>query len=199
MRINIAVEGFTDEIVVRQLLSYVGLECGLVRGRNGKADLIKQISNYNQAARFARWLVVVDLDQDEDCAPAYIQILLPNPSQGMLLRIPVRAVEAWLMADRDRLAAYLGIAIENIPINPDQELNPKMIFISLAKRSRRTSLREDMVPRIGSGARVGPGYPSRIQEFVAQSRHRWRPEVAAEHSDSLKRCIQALERWKLAD
>lgn len=199
MRINIAVEGFTDETVIRRLLTYAGLECGLVRGRNGKADLVRQIGNYNQAAKFARWLVVIDLDQDEDCAPAYIQILLPNPSQGMLLRIPVRAVEAWLMADRESLAAYLGIAVENVPVNPEDESDPKTTFIALARRSRRTSLREDIVPRISSGARVGPGYSSRIQEFVEQSRHRWRPEIAAEHSDSLRRCIQALERWKSPD
>jgi hypothetical protein len=115
----------------------------------------------------------------------------------MLLRIPVRAIEAWLMGDRERLAGFLNISVDLIPLNPDIETNPKTTLINLARRCRKTALREDIVPRAGSGAPVGPGYTGRIQEFVLQSKHRWRPEVAAESSDSLKRCIKALQNWKL--
>jgi hypothetical protein len=193
--INIAVEGVTDETVVTRILQHIGLTPGLVRGRRGKADLLKLLPNYNQAASFANWLVVIDLDQDADCAPIYQQTILPNPSRGMMLRVAVREIEAWLLADREHLAAFLGIAVENVPANPDAEIDPKNTLISLARRCRKTALREDIVPREGSGAKVGPGYVSRILEFILQSEHRWRPEVAAEHSDSLRRCIEALQNW----
>lgn len=198
-RINLAVEGSTDETVVTRILQHTGLTCGPVRGLQGKHYLIERLPKYNQAARFANWLAVVDLDQDADCAPEYIQQILPNQSEGMLLRIPVRAIEAWLLADRERLAAFLRISVDNIPRNPDLETNPKATFINLARRCRQTALREDIVPRSGIKARVGPGYSTRIQEFVEQSNHRWRPEVAAENSDSLKRCINALQNWKLIE
>lgn len=195
--INVAVEGFTDEIVVRRILEFVGLQCGLVRGKNGKANLLKQLGKYNQAAQYAKWLVVIDLDNDADCAPNYVRQKLPNPSAGMLLRIAVREIEAWLLADKEQLALFLGISIKNIPEVPDLEANPKATFINLARRSRKTKLRDDIVPRQNSGASVGIGYPSRVQEFVEQSTSRWRPEIAQEHSDSLKRTIIALHHWKI--
>lgn len=115
----------------------------------------------------------------------------------MLLRIPVRAIEAWLLADRERLAAFLGISVAIVSLNPELEADPKATLINLARRCRQTALREDIVPRPGSGAPVGPVYTGRIQQFVTGSKHRWRPEVAAEHSDSLRRCIDSLRNWKL--
>jgi len=197
--VHIAVEGITDQAVIARVLHYIGLTPGLMRGLRGKAYLLQQLSKYNAAARFANWFAVVDLDQDADCAPDYIRQILPKQSEGMLLRIPVRAIEAWLMADRERLAAFLNISIDHVPQNPDLESNPKTAFVNLARRCRQTALREDIVPRPGSGAQVGPGYAGRIQEFVSQSPHRWRPEIAAENSDSLKRCINALQNWKLIE
>ncbi len=195
--INVAVEGLADEIIVERILEFAGLTMGLVRGRNGKKHLLDQLSKYNQAARFANWLVVIDLDDDAACAPEYVRIILPNPSQGMLLRVAVRAIESWLLADRERLAGFLGISADPIPDNPDLEPHPKATLVGLARRCRKTALREDLVPRPGSGAAVGPGYTGRIREFVTVSEHRWRPEVAAEHSDSLRRCIAALQNWNM--
>jgi len=192
--IYVAVEGFTDEIVVRRILKYVNLRCDLVRGKNGKSSLLKQLDKFNQAAQYNNWLIVLDLDQDAECAPTYVQTVLPNPSLGMLLRIAVREIEAWLLADRESLAAYLGISRDIIPINPDLENDPKLTLINLARRSRKAQLREDIVPRQNSGARIGVGYPSRIQEFVEFSKNQWRPEIAETNSDSLRRTIKALQK-----
>lgn len=194
--IYVAVEGITDEIVIRRLLEFVDLKCGLVRGKNGKASLLKDLDKFNQAAQYTNWLIALDLDHDADCAPNYTQTLIPNPSSGLLLRIAVREIEAWLLSDRESIAAFLGIAVANIPINPDLEDDPKLTLINLARRSRKTKLREDIVPRPNSGASVGIGYPNRIQEFVTISKNRWRPDVASANSDSLNRAIRALKNWK---
>ncbi len=195
--VHILVEGLTDEIVIRRILQDAKLTCGFVRGLNGKEQLLEQLPKYNAAARRSNWLVVVDLDQDAECAPDYVREKLPHPSEGMLLRIAVRTIESWLLADRERFAAFLGIAVENIPDKPDNEENPKTTLLNLARRSKRKKLREDIAPRPGSGRKVGPGYLTRIIEFVTEGKYSWRPEVAAENSDSLRRCIEALRNWKM--
>jgi hypothetical protein len=191
--ISVLVEGDTDEVVVHRVLEYVGLACGTVYGKKGKHDLLKRLPKYNQAARSLPWLVVVDLNRDAECAPDFVRSVLPNPANGMRFRVAVRAVEAWLLADAERLAAFLGIAAVKIPRRPDAEPDPKSTLINLARRSRRQLLRQDMVPREGSRARVGPGYTDRLIDFVTATEHPWRPEVALEHSDSLRRCVEALQ------
>src|SRR5947209_1888905 len=98
--VKILVEGRTDEPVAKGLLNHVGLEVGTVYCRMGKHDLLKRLTNYNKAARFEPWFVVVDLDMDTQCPPQAIVQWLPNPTKGMRFRIAVRAIEAWLMADR---------------------------------------------------------------------------------------------------
>jgi len=194
--VNVLVEGITDKVVVRCLLEHAGLICGTVYGKSGKASLLERLPNYNQAARFTSWLVVVDLDQDAECAPPFVQSILLNPADGMLLRVAVRAIEAWLLADAERLADFLGIRAARIPSNPDAEPDPKTTFINLARKSRRGTIRKDIVPREGSGSRVGPGYTGRLIEFVMAAEHPWRPDVAAQRSDSLRRCLESLYALK---
>ncbi|MBZ0298265.1 MAG: DUF4276 family protein [Anaerolineae bacterium] len=196
--INLAVEGPTDEIVLRHILQYVdiGKKSILIRARKGKAHLLKNLDGFNNAAQYGhRWLVVVDLDQDADCAPTFMKTILSSPAEGMLLRIPVRAIESWLLADRDQFAQFLGIAAANIPLDPELEDHPKRTVINLvSQKCRKTRLREDMLPVPNSGRAVGPGYSSQMERFVTNY---WRPEIAAENSDSLRRCIAALQNWKL--
>jgi hypothetical protein len=194
--VNVLVEGITDEAVIRCVLEYVGLTCRTVYGKRGKSDLLRRLPNYNQAARFASWLVVVDLNRDAECAPDFVRSVLPNPAGRMRFRVAVHAIEAWLLADAERLAAFLGTPVARIPPNPDAEPDPKTTLINLARRSRRRAIREDIVPREGSGGRVGPGYPGRIIEFVTATKHPWRPEVAIQRSDSLRRCVEALQTLK---
>ncbi len=194
--VNLLVEGLTDEAVARRVLEYVGLACGIVYGKQGKPHLLQRLPNYNRAAHFAPWLVVVDLDRDAECAPPFVRSVLPNPAGGMCFRVAVRAIEAWLLADAERLATFLSVPAARIPLHPDAELDPKATLIGLAQRSRRRDIREDMVPRAGSGGRVGPGYTGRIIEFVTSARHPWRPEAAIQRSDSLRRCVDALQVLK---
>ena len=194
--VSVAVEGMVDEAVVCHLLGYVGLACGRVYVRSGKGALLQRLRSYNQAARFAPWLVLVDLDQDAECAPPFIRTMLPDPAPNLQLRVAVRAVEAWLLADPERLAAFLSVSIRRIPTDPDAEADPKITLINLARRSRKRAIREDMVPREGSGSRVGPGYTGRLIEFITSTNLGWRPGVAIRHSDSLQRCVRTLRTMK---
>ncbi len=111
----------------------------------------------------------------------------------MCFRIAVRAIEAWLMADREKLAHFLSVSVSKIPLNPEITQNPKTFLVNLAKSSRRREIREDMVPRDESGRRVGPAYTSRMIEFIESSKNAWRPDIAAMHADSLSRALRYLK------
>lgn len=185
-------EGDLDEAVLRRLSFHVGGTVRVVYGKQGKRHLQQRISAYNQAARFAQWVVFVDLDHDADCAPDLLATWLPRPADFMHLRVAVREVEAWLLADRERIAGFLSVAQSRVPPNPETLDDPKRFVVDLATRSHRTEIRRDMTPRLGSGRQVGPAYSSRLIEFVNDDRDGWRPEVAAHNSDSLNRCLLRL-------
>jgi len=191
--VTVALEGRTDVPIVARLLKDTGFELGKVYVQRGKDKLDRQLSSYNRAARFAHWLVVRDLDQDAECGPELKGLLLPEPSALMCFRLAVRAAESWLLADSASLAAFLGVSPSRFPTDPDVLPDPKGTLVDLARRSRKRDVREDMVPRPGSGARVGPGYASRIMEFAGKD---WRPRAAAKNSSSLAGCLAALKRWR---
>ena len=189
-------EGSVDEAVVRRLIEQVGGISGPVYGRNGKHHLRQRIANYNQAARQLPWVVLVDLDHDAECAPPLRSAWLPALSPHMCFRVAVRQVEAWLLADRERVAKFLSVSASRIPHNPESVEHPKHLLVDLARSSRRRDIREDMVPRPGSGRPVGPAYTARLIEFVISQRTGWRPDVAARFSDSLNRSLRCLRRLK---
>lgn len=189
--ISAAVEGIVDEAVVRRLIASAGGRPGPVYGKNGKPALRTRMNGFNNAARHAPWMVLVDLNGEEDCAPPLRQNWLPAPSPLLCFRVAVRQVEAWLMADAEALATYLSVARNRIPGDPESLPNAKVALVNVARRSRRTAIRQDMVPREGSGRSVGPAYTSRLIEYAET---RWRPAVAAQGSDSLRGAIACLER-----
>lgn len=185
--VNILIEGRSDESVAKQLVQRAGLKVGAVYGNKGKAYLLERLPNYNRAAQFAPWFGIVDLDS-EPCAAKAIALWLPQPTEGMCFRIAIHAIEAWLMADREKMAAFLAVSPSRLPSYPELEHDPKEMLINIARHSR-SSIREDIVPRQGSGAKVGPLYVARLNEFTEKH---WRPEIAEQCSESLHRCIKAL-------
>lgn len=192
--ISSAVEGLVDEALIKRLVQHLGGSSGPVYGRRGKQYLLDKLKGYNQSARFRPWIVLVDLNHDDDCAPPFRTSLLPNPSPNMCFRIAVREVEAWLFADRERLSRFLSIGINFIPQHPESVDHPKCAMVDLARRSRRMDIRQDMVPRPGSSRKIGPAYTSRLSEFIQDATNGWRPDVAASSSDSLARCLRCLQQ-----
>jgi hypothetical protein len=190
-----AVEGDLDEAVIRRLIFHVGATAGPIHGRNGKAQLRQRVTGYNRAARLSPWVVLVDLDNEESCAPTLVSKWLSDPAPNMCFRVAVRMVESWLLADRDRLAQFLAVPKGRLPANPDSIDNPKQTIVGLAGGSRRRDIRVDMIPRPGSGRSVGPAYTSRLIEFVAGPTAIWQPDAASKASDSLNGCLQRLRRF----
>jgi hypothetical protein len=189
--VSAAVDGIVDEAVARKLIVQAGGRPGTVYGKSGKSYLHRQIQGYNNAAKYSPWLVLVDLDRDADCAPPLCEEWIPDPAHHLCFRVAVREIEAWLMADAETLASFLSVARSKVAADPEQLLEPKTEMVNLARHSRRREIREDMVPREGSGRQVGPAYASRLMEYVETG---WRPEVAARGTESLRRAIDCLRR-----
>jgi hypothetical protein len=189
-----AVEGITDEALLKRVCTYVGAQLDTVYGKTGKSGVLRSLRGYNNSARFRHWIVILDLDSDADCAPSALRQWLSDPSPLMCLRLAVRELEAWILSDPERVAEFLRVHAGRIPQNPSTLPDPKESLISLARLSRRSDIREDIVPRQGSGQRVGPAYASRIIEFLQDERSGWRPEVAETNSSSLRGCVSAVRR-----
>jgi hypothetical protein len=192
MSLRIVVEGSTDVPIVQKVAALAGwkLPFTLLPTR-GKGQLDKILPSYNGAARRLPWFVLRDLDHDAPCPGALVAKLLPEQMPLMCLRIAARALEAWLMADPETLAAFLHVSPAQIPLNPEGEQDPKSTMVHLARRSTKPAIQKDMLPQRGASRRAGPGYEGRIIEYGEKL---WRPDVARGKSPSLDRAIRALER-----
>lgn len=188
-----AVEGPVDRAVLTRLLNLAGGTPDTIHVTEGKSRLLANLRSYNYAGAHAPWVVLVDLDGDFDCAPAALAAWLPAPAPLMRLRVAVRSVEAWLLADVDRIASFLSVARTRVPPNPDTLDHPKRALVDLARRSRRAAIKADLVPTVRGGRQVGPGYTGRVLEFVGSNDGGWDPSAAALNSPSLARALAAVQ------
>ena len=195
MEISIVVEGALDEIIARRMVSHMKWDLASVYIKRGKHNLKRKLDGYNNAARFAPWFTLVDLDKDADCAPSLRKDWLPDPSPYMSFRIAVREAEAWLLADRPRLSAFMGVSSSTVPSSPESETNPKECIVNIARRSRIAEIRKGIVPAPGSGRATGNAYVALLADFVMRE---WRLDVAARNSDSLRRGLNDLKRIRQA-
>lgn len=193
--VNVAVEGPTDRAVAERLLTVVGTSAARVFTVS-KPEIINRLQGYNQSAKRTPWYVQVDLG-DIRCAPEARSRWLSDPAQYLCLAIAVREVEAWLLADRDRLATFLSCPRGDVSPHPDEVPDAKEAMLRAARASRKPTTRERFLPRPGAGRRVGPEYATELIRFATTT---WCPEVARQYSPSLDRAITRLDervnRWR---
>ena len=189
-----AVEGRTDEPVARKILQTAGLIPGQRFITVGKRKLNARLPSWNAAAKRSPWLVIRDLDHDDGwtCIPDLRQNLLNDLecSQFMCLRFAVRAIEAWLMADRDAFVKFFGIRRETIKL-PEQLDDPKRYLTDICSKSSKRRIREDIPHR--SGGKVGPGYATLMREFTEDH---WDPLRARINAPSLGRALDCLAKLR---
>ena len=192
----LAVEDVLSNAVSTKILKNFGIEIVLRIGFKGNSYLKQKAAGLNQAARGpCEVFMLTDLDSPQNCPPQLIQSWIRAPlSSGFFLRVAVMEVESWIMADRSALAGFLSIPVNRIPSNTDTIANPKEFLVSLARRSTKRRLRDQLVPAPGATtARVGPEYNSRFSEFVQTH---WDLERAAVVSPSLKRTLDRIHSAK---
>lgn len=190
---SVAVEGKVDEAVARRILAEVGaLEpAPTIYVTQGKSNLRRKVAAYNRAASRFPWLVLVDLDTWLQCPSTMRQQWIPEASENMCFRIAVPQIESWLIADRAGIARYLQVSLDLVPTDIEHRQNAKDVLVSLATRSRNRAIREDMVYYVnGVATRPGKAYTTRMMEFAEKY---WNVRAAAENSDSLRRCLVAVQ------
>jgi hypothetical protein len=188
------VEGVLEEPLARRLLSEVGIDAEqlniVVAG--GCGPFWERAPSFNQAAKHLGFVLgLTDLD-DHPCPSGLIAGKLREPRHPQfVLRIHVRELESWLLADSKAWVSYLKVAEAVVPKEPDALPDPKQALVNLVRRCKKKSIVDDIVPEPGTPRVVGPGYTTRINEFIA---NHWNPRRGAERSPSLKRALEALER-----
>jgi hypothetical protein len=196
LEIGIAVEGPTDRAAAFKILSSRGLvaapELAFVVG--GKTKLDPKIKAYNQAAQRRPWLVIRDLDRDgNDCPVALREFLLPEERQSpaMCLRIAVRCLEAWLLADAGSVSGFFKVPQSQVPLQPENLDDPKRVLVGLCAKSKSSAVRRGMAPPNTGTFGVGPEYTAQVVEFF---RDAWDPDTARQAAPSLARALDHIDR-----
>lgn len=193
IEIRLVTEGSIDQTVMFRLITEAGAVPVDPR-RYRKSEMKKRIQAFNKSATTTPYIVLVDLDHDNSCAPELCRDWIPNMSEQMCFRVAIREIESWLLADREHIARFFGVKISDIPEDTDSIDYPKEFLINLARHSTDKKIIEALVPRPGSGRVEGPAYIAYLTEFVTNKTRGWRPSVAGTNSDSLFRCIKAISK-----
>jgi hypothetical protein len=188
--LHLVIEDELSEVVLRRVLADTQRDyfIGSAYGRTGFGYLQRTANKWNAAAAAGTpILLLTDLDQHE-CPPELIAEWVNHPCHAnFLFRVAVREVESWLLADGEGFAQFLGISRVLMPAEPDLVDDPKQTLINLARRSRRSALKQSIVPRQGSTATQGPDYNGCLGDFV---RNQWDSNTAKDRSPSLNRAWQ---------
>jgi hypothetical protein len=171
-------------------------EIGSVMGQEGKTYIDKRLKDFNNTSKSLPFFVLRDLDSDE-CAPDIVRKLFPFPKhQNLLFRIAVREIETWLLADNKGFSSYLGISANRIQPQVERIKDPKEYLISLARTSRKSDIRNDIVPYKNSTAKQGRNYNNQLIYFVNNF---WDMKKAMDNSDSLRRAFKAIQTFTLCE
>ncbi len=201
----IAVEDDLSDAVVRRLLDHVRRRFQ-VRARyplptlphlrpeaSGFGYLRTNVRAFNNAAAATPHFVLTDLDVSA-CAPELIQewtggMLHPN----FILRVAVREVEAWLLADTHNLAEFLRLPPVDIPADVESIPQPKEEIVRLALLSPDAEIRDNLAPRPGSTATTGRLFTRTLVGYVKDL---WDIDAAADNANSLERALRALRSFR---
>lgn len=190
MIVNMLVEGVVDEAVARRLIAHCGHESGIAYGKRGWRYIEQRVASFNAAVGSQPLLTLVDLmDTGIGCAPKVVATWLPHRRPNSVLRVVVREIESWVLADRRAVAAFLDVALQKVPLRPEALTDPKRSLVNLARHSRTRAIREALVPRANYAASEGPLYSSELCRFIATV---WSPDAAATCSASLAKCVRRL-------
>lgn len=183
----LAVEDELSQVVGEKLLSEQGLTVTQLLGKCGNGYLESRVDNFCQIARHLPVVIITDLDR-LPCPVALLERWLGNhrPPRDLMLRVAVREIEAWLLADRESFAELLDIPVARIPFAPETLNDPKRELLALAGRASRR-IKDELVVKKGTVASQGIGYNRVLCDHV---RTVWDPARAAACAPSLARARQ---------
>ena len=189
MVIPAVVEGYMESVFLPVVLHQIGrtdLQPN-IRDAGGGSKFWLAAARYNEAGRHTAVIGLADLEQAQ-CASSLLAGKLPHKSAGFHLRLAVRMLESWLLADRQAMARFLKVPISTLPMNPDGEVHAKRVLVDIARKSTSKNIRDALVPD-DSGGIVGSDYAATMCTFIEQY---WRVSDARKISPSLEKACQ---RW----
>lgn len=188
--IDVLVEGRVDAAFARKLVLHCGGQPGREYGGRGIGYILPRAAGFARAATPERRLLVLAdfMDLHVPCAVAGLEKLNVDASPSVCVRLVVREIESWVMADGNAVADWLSVPISKVPTAPDDVADPKKAFLAIARRSRKKRLAEGLVH--AKRDREGRLYAANMAAFAM--RH-WSPDRAAERSPSLARAIHRLQ------
>ena len=187
-----AVEGSPDAPVAEKLIALVGCEARVISASGGSSVIDAKLGRWSQPSNRMPMLIVRDWDQADnvDCPGELVGKLAgADRPTNIALRIAVRSIESWLMADRDAAAGYFRTP--SIPTDPDSLERPKLALVSACRKSKLKAIREGMAPKGSGGGTVGTDYTRLLTDFA---RDHWDPRRAAVNSPSLDRTLARLSQ-----
>lgn len=180
--VAVATEDELSEAVCRKLLGEVGLNPFLELRKGGNGYLRSRVEAFCRMAQ--SYPVVVLTDQDRiPCAPSLVRDWLRNQivPPNLLLRVAVREVEAWLLADAEGVREFFGVTVATHGI--EEAPDPKQLLLETMRASMR-AVRNSLVEIRRGHAYCGVGYNNELLSYVNNA---WSPGRAACVSESLAR------------
>lgn len=151
--------------------------------KGGFGYLKSRMDNWRKLAQQQPVFLLTDLDNVE--CPSLLKEEWIGPKslpENLVMRIAVREIESWILADHNALRRLIGKK-GKLPPEPDKLLDAKEHLLGLARLADR-SVRDDLLKTEGAIASQGIGYNARLSAWV---RSEWDPERAADRSPSLAR------------
>jgi hypothetical protein len=191
LTVALATEDELSEVVGERLILEAGMTVRNRFRRNGVGYLRANMKKWTQLVRNGVPLVLLaDLDSSP-CAGGLLRKWSDGKTlpDNLVLRVAVREVETWLLADDTALGRFLGTPVR-IPANPEALPDPKATLLNIAQRGSK-SIRRDLLAEPGAASAQGIGYNVRLCDFVRGS---WKPSRAARKARSLERaCLRISE------
>jgi len=122
--IGVVVEGQIDRVAVENILATrsLAVDPNRVIITGGRRRFDARLTKYNLAARHGPWLALRDADHDAGGCPVTLRraLLMVQQSPALCLRLAVRTLEAWLLADVDAFAAHFSVPRYTVPRDPEE-------------------------------------------------------------------------------
>ncbi|MDR1133676.1 MAG: DUF4276 family protein [Synergistaceae bacterium] len=190
----LAVEDELSEHAGRKIVEYLGGNVVRCFNAGCKSQLQANFQKYRQLAEREAVLLIVDLDRPSHNMPC-ASVLINEWSSGralpskMFVRIAVREIESWLIADHEAMKIFIGTG-RKFPDEPDKLDDPKRSLLNLL---RQKHLRDDVV-RLSKDGNVAQGiaYNNVLGRWVDEY---WSPGRAGDKSESLRRAINKLGQY----
>jgi hypothetical protein len=154
----------------------------------GVTKLKVDLPRYTEQAAYVQTVLCI-ADTDGACPVDLRADWLPRSVPArLLLRFAVKEADSWVLADRAEFARHFGVPLTQVPRDVDALPDPKRALLTLAARSKKRLVREEVVSPFDA-SKPGTGYNEHLCHFV---RTAWRIAAAAESSESLRRAAHAL-------